>query len=324
METTTDFLSYKRPFIIYRINSEDAYRSAIELSKFILTSFDTEKIYIENPNEININVLFPNDTSLQEKYKEKIEKFDIKTEKSDLCIILGGDGCCLWANICYQKKKRPPFITFHLGFLGYLAIYNISQYKEVLSELYSTNKNFSYEKRNLIECNIIERNNNENKLKNTLYALNEVLVERGESMKMLGLEIFLNDEALTQVFADGLIFSSATGSTAYNLSAGGPLLNYDVEAMAVTAICPFSLSFRPIVVPKSAKMKLKSMKGYPNPSLIKDGNEKIILKEGEYAEMFLSDSYINFVILNKFIKNRSQLWKDKIVDSLGWNSPFKH
>ena len=57
METTTDFLSYKRPFIIYRINSEDAYRSAIELSKFILTSFDTEKIYIENPNEININVL---------------------------------------------------------------------------------------------------------------------------------------------------------------------------------------------------------------------------------------------------------------------------
>ena len=83
METTTDFLSYKRPFIIYRINSEDAYRSAIELSKFILTSFDTEKIYIENPNEININVLFPNDTSLQEKYKEKIEKFDIKTEKKE-------------------------------------------------------------------------------------------------------------------------------------------------------------------------------------------------------------------------------------------------
>ena len=324
METSPEVAIYKRPFLIYRINSEAAYKSAIELSKYILFSFNIDKLYIENPNEINVNILFSNDISLQEKHKEKIEKFDINTENSDLCIILGGDGCCLWANICYQKKKRPPFITFHLGFLGYLAIYDFTQYKEVLSELYSTKKNFSYEKRNLIECNIYERNNNEDQLKHTLYALNEVLVERGESMKMLGLELFLNDEALTHVFADGLIFSSATGSTAYNLSAGGPLLNYDVEAMAVTAICPFSLSFRPIVLPKSAKMKLKSKKGYPNPSLTKDGNEKIILKESQYAEVFLSDSYINFVILNKFIKNRSRLWKDKIVDSLGWNSAFKH
>lgn len=94
--------------------------------------------------------------------------------------------------------------------------------------------------------------------------------------------------------------------------------------MVVTSICPFSLSFRPLVLPKSARMKLKSMKGYPNPSLTKDGNERIILKENEFAEVFLSDSIINFVILNKFIKNRSQLWKDKIVDSLGWNSAFKH
>lgn len=121
-------------------------------------------------------------------------------------------------------------------------------------------------------------------------------------MKMLGIEIFLNDDALTRVFADGLIFSSANGSTAYNLSAGGPLLNYDVEAMVVTSICPFSLSFRPLVLPKSVRMKLKSMKGYPNPSLTKDGNERIILKENEFAEVFLSDSIINFVILNKFIR----------------------
>ena len=90
-------------------------------------------------------------------------------------------------------------------------------------------------------------------------------------MKMLGLELFLNNEPLTRVFADGLIFSSSIGSTAYNLSAGGPLIHYDVEAMVVTSICPFSLSFRPIVLPKSTVMRLKSMEGYPNPSLTKDG-----------------------------------------------------
>ena len=314
--------SFKRPFLIYRINSEEAYQYAIKICQYILTSFHTEKLYIEHPNKINVQSLFPNDLILQEKYKNKIEHFDIKTENSDLCIILGGDGCCLWANIFYEKKKRPPFITFHLGFLGYLAIYEVSTYEEVITELYKNNKKYSFEQRNLIECNIYHKEqNSEPILKETIYALNEILVERGE---MLGLELFLNNEPLTRVFADGLIFSSSTGSTAYNLSAGGPLIHYDVEAMVVTSICPFSLSFRPIVLPKSTVMRLKSMEGYPNPSLTKDGNKRTLLKEKEYAEICLSDGFIDFIVLDKFIKNRSQLWKEKIVDSLGWNSAFKH
>ena len=172
--------SFKRPFLIYRINSEEAYQYAIKICQYILTSFHTEKLYIEHPNEINVQSLFPNDLILQEKYKNKIEHFDIKTENSDLCIILGGDGCCLWANIFYEKKKRPPFITFHLGFLGYLAIYEVSTYEEVITELYNNNKKYSFEQRNLIECNIYHKEqNSEPILKETIYALNEILVERG-------------------------------------------------------------------------------------------------------------------------------------------------
>ena len=85
MDTSPEVVIYKQPFLIYRINSEAAYKSAIELAKYILISFKIEKLYIENPNEINVNILFPNDISLQEKNKEKIQKFDINTEKSDLC-----------------------------------------------------------------------------------------------------------------------------------------------------------------------------------------------------------------------------------------------
>ena len=79
--------SCKRPFLIYRINSEEAYQYAIKICQYILTSFHTQKLYIEHPNEINVQSLFPNDLILQEKYKNKIEHFDIKTENSDLCII---------------------------------------------------------------------------------------------------------------------------------------------------------------------------------------------------------------------------------------------
>ena len=85
-----------------------------------------------------------------------------------------------YSNIFYEKKKRPPFITFHLGFLGYLAIYEVSIYEEVITELYNNNKKYSFEQRNLIECNIYHKEqNSEPILKETIYALNEILVERG-------------------------------------------------------------------------------------------------------------------------------------------------
>ena len=325
MEEKTIKTKYKRPFLIYRIHSEEAYHYAISIAQFILTNYETETIYVEHLEEINEKIIFPNDLQLQEKNKNKFEKFEIQKENSDLCIILGGDGCCLWANILYESKDRPPFITFHLGFLGYLAIYEIKKYQEVISELYTSDK-YIYEKRKLIECQVFqeEKENKEPTRIKTMHSLNEILVERGESMKMLGLDVYLDNEPLTRVFSDGLIFSSSTGSTAYNLSAGGPLLNYDVEAMVVTAICPFSLSFRPLVLPPTVKMKLKSLKGYPHPSLTKDGNSRMYLEENQYAEVYLSQKYINFIILDKFIKNRVQLWKDKIIDSLGWNSAFKH
>lgn len=76
--------SFKRPFLIYRINSDEAYHYAIKICQYILTSFHTEKIYIEHPKAITVQNLFPNDLTLQEKYKNKIEHFDIKTENSPM------------------------------------------------------------------------------------------------------------------------------------------------------------------------------------------------------------------------------------------------
>ena len=319
--------TFSKPFIVYRTESENSILQARIISKYILSKFNLQTIYIEKPNEVNVEVIYntEEEKSQREKYKNIFKIFSPENEESDLCIIIGGDGTCLWANYCYRKnKKPPPFITFHLGFLGYLAIYDINNYKEVFDEL--EKGNFLYEKRNLISSELFKYDDNiSNKKKIDNYvALNEMLIQRGSSSKMICLNIFMDNEPLTEVFCDGLIFSSPTGSTAYSLSAGGPLLHYEVEGLVLSSICPFSLSFRPIVIPKEVVLSVKVGKEGCEPVVVNDGMIVNKLKIGELIEIRLSDGHLDFIVLDKFIHNRSELWKDKIVESLGWNNAFKH
>lgn len=321
--------SFSKPFIVYRTESESSIIQARNISKYILLKFPIETIYIEKPSEVNSDLVFDTEDEkiLREKHKNVFQSFLPETEKSDLCIIIGGDGTCLWANYCYRKNPNPPpIITFHLGYLGYLAIYDINKYKEVFDELSEGNLNF--EKRNLISSEIrtIENDNIENmKSKEKFTSLNELLVQRGSSSKMIALNLYIDDEPFTEVFCDGLIFSSPTGTTAYNLSAGGPLLHYEVEGLTVSSICPFSLSFRAIVIPKGVKLSVRVGGKYNNnPVIVNDGKIIGYLNKENIIDIQLSDEKLNFIVLNKFVPNRNVLWKDKIVQSLGWNSAFKH
>ena len=316
--------AFHKPFIVFRVNSDDALAYTKQLIAYLLTHFDIHILYCEDTTIINALTVFPDNEQLQHKYTSLFTSFNAQTQQSDICIILGGDGTCLWANILYKNHTRPPFLTFHLGNLGYLAIYDINNYKEVMNELFTIdNERYFLEKRPLVECKIFTKGEN-GVVKEQLYAMNEILFERGSSLKMLGFELFFNNEPLTQLWCDGLIFSTSTGSTAYNLSAGGPLMNYDVEGLIITAVCPFSLSFRPVVISKNIVITVKTMKMSPEPRITKDGNSQILLHDNEYAEVKLSDLAIEFVVIHKFIKDRLQLWKMKLVNSLGWNNSFKH
>jgi NAD+ kinase len=320
--------TFSKPFIVYRTESENSIIQARKISKYILSKFPIETIYIEKPDEVNIEIIYntEEEKQLREKYKNIFKTFSPDNEDSDLCIIIGGDGTCLWANYCYRKNKNPPpLITFHLGFLGYLAIYDINNYKEVFDEL--EKGNFVYEKRNLISSELYKYENDQitNKKKiNNYIALNEILIQRGSSSKMICLNIFMDNEPLSEVFCDGIIFASPTGSTAYSLSAGGPLLHYEVEGLVLSSICPFSLSFRPIVIPKEIVLSVKIGKSGCEPIVVNDGMIVNKLKIGELIEIRLSDGHLDFIVLNKFVPNRSVLWKEKIVQSLGWNNAFKH
>lgn len=329
METDNKKKKFSKPLIVYRIKTPKIFDITKEMIKYLIENNFVEYIFLESLNEMNSKAIFGNNE--KEQY---FKLFDLEKEDSNLCIIIGGDGTCLWAKKIYGNKDKPPFLSFHGGNLGFLAIYYPEDYKNIFNELYKT-ENYSFIKRKEINCTVYEKEENnikdddlENftgyKKKITYIGLNELTMEKKANMSHLYL--FLENHILAKVSSDGVICSTPTGSTAYSLSAGGPILHNNVEGIIVTAICPFSLSFRPIVLPKDIKIRIKNDTEFPKCySIIKiDGNDYGILEDNQYLEVSLSEKSIDFIVLKSIEESQNKLWISKISKSLGWNYAFSH
>jgi NAD kinase len=156
--------NFRKPLVIYKINNDKAFIYTLKIIEYLLHNNNVEEIYIED-KEINIeNIIKHRDANNYfsngftepceeiELNKHKLKNFELGITNPDLCICLGGDGTTLWCNNLFKNYDRPPFLTFNLGTLGYMAIYSNNLYKEVLDELYSTNKVISLEKRTMLNC----------------------------------------------------------------------------------------------------------------------------------------------------------------------------
>ena len=323
---------FNKPLIVFRIRTPNIYDITRDMIKYLIDSNYVEYIYLENPEQIKKDPVFQD-----EKYDKYFKNFVAETQDSNICIIIGGDGTCLWANQLYKNKPKPPFFCFHGGNLGFLAVYEPENYKKIFDELYTVGK-YNLINRKEINCTVYKKkvedkkedktvdiNNFEGYEKIAVYnALNELILEKKKNMSHL--YIFLKDKFLAKVSSDGFIASTPTGSTAYSLSAGGPILHNDVQGIIITAICPFSLSFRPIVLPTNVKLRIKhdyERKGCE--SIIKiDGNDKGSLNDDMYLEASLSDETIDFILLKSIQESQDTLWIQKLSKSLGWNYAFNH
>jgi len=158
-------------------------------------------------------------------------------EKVDFVVVIGGDGTMLAAA---QKVAHSgtPLLGINHGKIGYLTDVEASLGKESLRRLFAGEH--KVEVRMMISAQIAGCE--------PILALNDLTVHRGQSPRPLRLKIGINSEIINDFRADGVIIATPTGSTAYNLSAGGPLLRPDAEMVAITPICPQSLNGRPIVV----------------------------------------------------------------------------
>jgi len=230
--------------------------------------------------------------------KEKVNRSAV-SGLSDLVILIGGDGTFL--SVAESAvKAQVPIAGFNLGTLGFLT--------ELKKEkIYSSVRNlvkgeFRISERKLLEVNF----KNEISL-----SLNDVVFSKGDIARIIKLRLEIDDVEVTEIRADGLIVSTPTGSTAYSLSAGGPILAPEVNGVVITPICPHSLTFRPFVVPDSSEIKVTLSSDSDNVVVTLDGqkvipmsiNDVVSVKTGEMKlKMVISDELNYFKLLSEKLK----------------------
>lgn len=162
-------------------------------------------------------------------------------QHSDLLISLGGDGTLLGIGRRTARFEKP-ILGINLGTLGFLTAEEKTHAEAVVDKVLQGE--YKLEKRMMLSCSIANGGNRTD----GIIALNDICITRGNLYKILEFHVYVNDEYVDTLLADGVIICTPTGSTAYNLSAGGPVLKADAEIIAITPISPHTLTSRPIVV----------------------------------------------------------------------------
>jgi NAD+ kinase len=170
-------------------------------------------------------------------------------EICELAITVGGDGTLLHA-ARLLADYNVALLGVNLGRLGFLVDVSPDQMQERMSEI--LDGNYLEEHRVMLHAEII----NPGSETRSSYAFNDVVVHKWEMARMIETETYINGRLLNTMRSDGLILSTATGSTAYALSGGGPILEPDMEAMVLVPICPHSMSYRPIVIDSNSEIEI--------------------------------------------------------------------
>ena len=198
----------------------------------------------------------------------KIMDFPLMVKKCDILFAIGGDGTIL-STVRRLEQNMKPIMGIHIGGLGFLSECTEENLDD--SILHILNSNYTVSERMLIEAQIILPN----KPKQIFWALNDIVVDHGPSARLLKIEVQVSDHYLNTFEGDGIIISTPTGSTAYSLSAGGPIIYPSMDSMTVTPICPHSLSARPIVLKSSETIAMSFPEPYEGISLAVDGQINI-------------------------------------------------
>ena len=194
---------------------------------------------------------------------------------SDLLIVLGGDGTLLSAARMAVERK-VPILAVNLGGLGFLTTVTLDDIYLILEEIFSNKHRVS--ERVMLEAKVVRGG----AVFRRQIALNDAVLNKAALARIMDLELRINGEYVTTYKADGLILSTPTGSTAYSLAAGGPIVYPIVEAFVVTPICPHTLTNRPLVIPDSAKIEIDFKAEDDAVFLTLDGQVGIELVRGDH------------------------------------------
>ncbi|KAI8912548.1 ATP-NAD kinase-like domain-containing protein [Gorgonomyces haynaldii] len=262
----------------------------------------------------------------------------------DFVITLGGDGTILYTAWLFQHSQVPPILPFHLGSLGFLTAFPISDISDVISRTVGCDGAGVRINLRMRLCCTIWRHPRNSKLQSlpgetrlseskswsqpalykslkgvpheTFHILNDLVVDRGPSAYMASLELYVDEKHLTTSQADGLVIATPTGSTAYSLAAGGSLVHPEVPSFLMTPICAHSLSFRPMLLPDSVELKIQVPLDSRNTAWASfDGRHRIELKQGDAVTITMS----RYPVPSVCQEDQTSDWFESLRRCLHWN-----
>ncbi|MGQ9470971.1 MAG: NAD(+)/NADH kinase [Candidatus Aminicenantales bacterium] len=222
----------------------------------------------------------------------------------DLIIVLGGDGTLLSiAHIAALAKV--PVVGVNMGRLGFLTEVQVEEIWLTL-EAYLSGREDIISQRWLLETRYHDK---------VFYCLNDVVINKGAVARMIQMALEVDGKKVAMLKADGLIISTPTGSTAYSLSAGGPIIQPYIPAIILAPICPHTLTFRPMVISSESEIRVQLLTGGEEVYLSLDGQRGILLMKGDVIVARRA------AVELQLISSPGRNFFDLLQDKLGWGTP---
>ena len=228
---------------------------------------------------------------------------DKLAQNVDLILVLGGDGTMI-ATSRLLGDREVPVLGVNYGGLGYLAEFRIEELYSALESILTGH--YRLDQRVMLEVELLR--GDERITRNRI--LNDVVINKSALARIIEIEAKMNQQFVNSFRADGLIVSTPTGSTAYNLSAGGPVIYPSMKAVVITPICPFTLSNRPIVVPDESEIELCLKTENEDVALTLDGQVGFPLKFAD--RVVIRKSITTFNIVQPANRNYFEVLRDKL------------
>ena len=221
----------------------------------------------------------------QKSLNSKLIQSDDYDENISFVITIGGDGTILKASRLYSKKNIPIF-GINLGRLGFLAQANPDELEYAIDKLIAGE--YKIQNRMMLSA-----------MHGDVTALNDIVIKGDTFSRTSRLYLYINDKLLCDYLADGLIISTPTGSTAYTLSAGGPIVSPGLDAVVIVPICPHTLTARPLVIPAEHTIKITSCETCSKLKLSADGQNTIDIASNDYIIINKSKIQAKLVVLER-------------------------
>lgn len=231
---------------------------------------------------------------------------ELIAEKSDFVISMGGDGTVLSA-ARFVGRTEKPILGVNLGGLGFLT-------EVSLEDLYPSLEKFLAGEYSIAQRMVLEAEIHGQPDSQTYFAMNDVVIDRGSSPRVIRVDVSIDGEYFNTYVADGVIVSTPLGSTAYSLAAWGPIVVPTLESIILNPICPHALTVRPTVISSGSRIVLRVQLDDSKAMLSIDGQENIEMPSGTSIQVKKSDFYLHFVIFE------DSNFFDRLRKKLQWGS----